>query len=200
LKRISLKETFKRLNMDIEIYAKYSLAGRITIKKWLSIFFIPSIQTMFLYRLSYFFFIKNYRIISRIFYNINIVLFGADIGMSSEINGGCYIPHPVGVVIYGMVGKNAILSQNVGIGGGTKYDLNIGAGPGLPIIEDNVYVGAKSTIAGPIRIGKGSLIGFHSLVIKDVPQNTIVRGTPARNIRQLKPGELQMLTNSPHTS
>ncbi len=193
----SLKDTWYRLNTDIELYAKYTRIEKLSHFKWLSCFLTPPIQVMFLYRLSHYFFARGCPKIARLFYTINIVIYGADIGLSSQIGGGCHIPHPVGVVIYGNLGNNIFISQSVGIGGGTQSTINIGAGAGLPVIGDNVYLGAKSTIAGPVRIGNDSLIGFHSLVIKDVPENTIAIGTPARSTRKLKPGEIQTLTSLP---
>ena len=46
-------------------------------------------------------------------------------------------------------------------------------------IEDNVSLGANSTILPGITIGKCSLIGAGSVVTKDIPSNCIVFGNPA---------------------
>ena len=48
------------------------------------------------------------------------------------------------------------------------------------VVEDNVNIGANSTILCGIRIGKGSTIGAGSVVTKDVPPNTLVYGNPAK--------------------
>ena len=54
------------------------------------------------------------------------------------------------------------------------------------IIEDGVSIGSNATIMCE-RIGKNSIVGAHAVVIKDVPENTIVAGNPARILRTFKP-------------
>ena len=49
-------------------------------------------------------------------------------------------------------------------------------------IGDNCYIGTGTTILGPIKIGNNVIIGANSLVIKDVPDNCVVAGNPARII------------------
>jgi acetyltransferase-like isoleucine patch superfamily enzyme len=52
------------------------------------------------------------------------------------------------------------------------------------IIEDDVWIGTKSTILKGVRIGKGAVIAAASVVTRDVPPYTLVGGNPAREIRQ----------------
>jgi acetyltransferase-like isoleucine patch superfamily enzyme len=54
------------------------------------------------------------------------------------------------------------------------------------VIGSNVWVGAKATILDGVTIGDGAVIGAHSLVREDVPENTIVAGTPAKIIRKIE--------------
>lgn len=53
------------------------------------------------------------------------------------------------------------------------------------IIEDNVFIGAHSTILKGVTIGKNSIIGACSVVSKDIPPNEIWAGNPARFIKSL---------------
>jgi carbonic anhydrase/acetyltransferase-like protein (isoleucine patch superfamily) len=53
------------------------------------------------------------------------------------------------------------------------------------VIEDDVWIGAKSTILKGVHIGRGAVIAAGSLVTKDVPPFTLVAGNPARVIRTL---------------
>lgn len=53
------------------------------------------------------------------------------------------------------------------------------------IIEDQVSIGSSATILGGLRIGKNSIIGAGSVVTKNVPENTIVAGNPAKVIRKI---------------
>lgn len=57
---------------------------------------------------------------------------------------------------------------------------------GPVVIEDNVWIGDKATILANVRIGKGSIVGANAVVTKDVPPYTIVAGSPARIIKQIK--------------
>jgi acetyltransferase-like isoleucine patch superfamily enzyme len=50
-------------------------------------------------------------------------------------------------------------------------------------IEDNVWIGARSTIIPGVRIGEGAVVGMGSVVTKDVPPCAIVGGNPARIIK-----------------
>lgn len=49
-------------------------------------------------------------------------------------------------------------------------------------ISDYVWIGARSTIMPGVTIGKGAIVGTCSVVTKDVPENAIVAGVPARVI------------------
>jgi len=57
---------------------------------------------------------------------------------------------------------------------------------GLPItINDNVWIGGSATVLPGVTIGKNSIVGAGSVVTKDVPENVIVAGNPARIIREI---------------
>ncbi len=55
--------------------------------------------------------------------------------------------------------------------------------PKAPIIEDNVWIGARSIILKGVIIGEGSIIGANSVVTKDVLPYSIVGGIPAKRIK-----------------
>jgi len=54
------------------------------------------------------------------------------------------------------------------------------------VIEDNVFIGAHSTILKGVTIGQNSIIGACSVVTKNVPLNEIWAGNPAKFIRNVK--------------
>lgn len=61
-----------------------------------------------------------------------------------------------------------------------------GIGTSAPItLEDDVWIGANSTIIGGVRIGKGSVIGAGSVVTHDIPAGVIAAGVPCRVIRPI---------------
>jgi acetyltransferase-like isoleucine patch superfamily enzyme len=59
-------------------------------------------------------------------------------------------------------------------------------GGGPVIIGDDVWIGDNAVIIGPVSIGRGSIIGANSVVRRDVPDQTIAAGVPARPIKQFK--------------
>jgi serine O-acetyltransferase len=76
-----------------------------------------------------------------------------------------------------IIGDNCLIGQGITIGGRGKRS-------GLPIIGNNVYIGAGARILGPISIGNNVIIGPNSVVITDVPNNSIVGGIPAKIIKK----------------
>lgn len=52
-------------------------------------------------------------------------------------------------------------------------------------IEDNCWIGANVTICPGVTIGKNSVVGAGSVVIDDVPENSVAAGNPCRVIRQI---------------
>jgi putative colanic acid biosynthesis acetyltransferase WcaB len=79
-----------------------------------------------------------------------------------------------------IIGKNVSLRQNTTIGA-KGFDGEDDS----PVIEDNVTIGPNSCIIGGIRVGTGAVIGAGAVVVKDVPQYSVVVGNPARVIKTL---------------
>jgi UDP-3-O-[3-hydroxymyristoyl] glucosamine N-acyltransferase len=50
---------------------------------------------------------------------------------------------------------------------------------------DNVFIGEKVSIRDHVKIGKNVVVGQGSNVLKDVPENSVVVGNPARVMRQV---------------
>jgi serine O-acetyltransferase len=62
------------------------------------------------------------------------------------------------------------------------HDVTIGESDrrGVPVIGDDVFIGAGAKVLGPIRIGHGARVAANSLVIADVPDGATAIGVPAR--------------------
>ncbi len=52
-------------------------------------------------------------------------------------------------------------------------------------LKENCKIGSHSTILPGVTIGKNSIIGAHSLVLNDIPDNVIAYGVPAKIVRKL---------------
>jgi len=69
-----------------------------------------------------------------------------------------------------------------------KKDIPIWFQPSISkggiIIEDDIWIGASTTILDGVKIGKGSIIGAASLVLKSIPSFSVAAGSPARVIKK----------------
>jgi serine O-acetyltransferase len=146
--------------------------------RFLFVAMTPAIVALTLYRFSHYFYVKRLRVLARLLWLFNLYLTGVDISPSSEIGESCYIGHTVGTVISGKLGKNVILMNGPSIGGGLGRG-DVGAGDGLPVIGDNVVIGARALVGGPIRIGNNVIIGAGALVTKDVKEGVSMVCRPA---------------------
>jgi len=54
------------------------------------------------------------------------------------------------------------------------------------VIEDNVWLGGGAILLPGVRIGRNAVVGAGAVVPRNVPENTIVAGNPARVIREIE--------------
>jgi maltose O-acetyltransferase len=87
------------------------------------------------------------------------------------------------------VGDNCMIGPNVGIytaGHSIEPKDRNKSGYGIPIIIGNdVWIGGSCTILAGVTIGDNSIVAAGSVVIKDVPANTIVAGNPAKVLKSI---------------
>jgi len=105
---------------------------------------------------------------------------GISINERSEIGEGLYIGHFGGIFIHSNVkiGKNCNISQGVTVGVKAPFETER-----APNIGDGVHIGAGAKVLGGIRVGNNVVIGANAVVVKDVPDNAVVGGVPAKILK-----------------
>ena len=100
-----------------------------------------------------------------------------DISSTAEIGGGLIVQHGYGTIIAPRkIGKNCWVNQGVTIGYTNDTDC--------PTIGDEVTIYAGAKILGDVHIGNNVIVAANAVVVKDVEDNCVVGGVPARVIKR----------------
>ena len=131
-----------------------------------------------LFRIREFCLRRRIPVLNRVLRLMQMMFAGVELGNDIELGEGVYFIHSLGTVVGGdaKVGHRVRFYGNNTVG--TAKDN------GYPVIEDDVEVGAGARILGPIRIGARSFIGANSVVLKDIPPDSVAVGAPARVVRR----------------
>lgn len=148
----------------------------------IKLLFVNQYSWLFTFRLSNYLFCNSNIILKSIgipFVLINKLIattLGLYIPFNTKIGKGFSIKHPVSIVINSrsIIGENCTIFQDVTIG------RSFGDSAGTPTIGDNVVIFSGAKIIGKCKIGNNAIIGANSVVTKDVPENCIVGGIPAK--------------------
>ncbi|RWZ59098.1 serine acetyltransferase [Halobacillus fulvus] len=109
---------------------------------------------------------------------------GSYIGGGAKFLNKPFFPHGInGVLISSgaVIGENAVIFHQVTIGSNTLKDSK---GKGAPIIGGNCYIGAGAKIIGNVNIGNNVRIGANCVVVKDIPDNSVVVNQQSRIIQK----------------
>ena len=149
-------------------------------------FYFPDLRTVIIIRLcNWCFHRKVLKPLSYILTLINDLIAGVWVGPQVDIGPGLFLGHARGLVINPQtkIGKFCSIMQRVTIGGpnveiGDFVEINAGA-----CIVSNVRG------RGRLSIGNHVIIGAGAVVIKDIPDCSVVVGVPAKVIKELRPSE-----------
>ena len=137
----------------------------------------PGVHALFFHRLAHPIWQRGWTTSARLLSHLGRFLTGIEIHPAAQLGPGLFIDHGMGVVIgeTAEVGENVTLLQGVTLGG-----TSLKREKRHPTLGNNVVVGAGAKIIGAFTIGAGSRIGAGSVVVREVPTNSVVVGVPGR--------------------
>ncbi|MDA7453552.1 serine O-acetyltransferase [Candidatus Pelagibacter ubique] len=146
----------------------------------------PGVKAVFFHRIANFFHLAKFHLVARIISQLSRFLTGIEIHPGAKIGKNLFIDHGMGVVI----GETSEIGNNVTIYhmatlGGIAPSINSNNQRQVkrhPTLSDCVVVGSGAQILGPVKIGTHAKIGANAVVTKDVPENAVMVGIPAKNV------------------
>ena len=148
----------------------------------------PGAKAVFFHKIANFFAIAKFHLVARMISQFSRFLTGIEIHPKANIGKNLFIDHGMGVVI----GETSEIGDNVTIYhmatlGGISPSVNSNEQRNIkrhPTLKDNVVVGSGAQILGPVTVGKNAKIGANAVVTKDVPENAVMVGIPAKNVSE----------------
>ena len=153
----------------------------------------PGVKAVLFHKIGHFFSVAKFDLIARIISQSSRFLTGIEIHPKAKIGKNLFIDHGMGVVI----GETSEIGNNVTIYHGVTLG---GISPSIdsdkqrdvkrhPTLKNNVVVGSGAQILGPVTVGENAKIGANSVVTKDVPDNAVMVGVPAKNVGTVSPAD-----------
>jgi len=165
---------FDTLRRDIQAAKERDPACRGTLEVLLC---YPGIHALWFHRLAHRCWGAGFLLLARFVSHLGRFFTGIEIHPAATIGPGVFIDHGMGVVIgeTAEVGENVTIYQGVTLGGTSLERVKR-----HPTIHRNVVIGSGAKILGPFTVGENSRIGSGSVVVKEVPPNSVVVGIPGR--------------------
>jgi len=141
------------------------------------LFCYPGLHAIWLHRLAHWCWTHRLKFLGRFTSHVSRFLTGIEIHPGARLGPGLFIDHGMGVVIgeTAEVGENVTIYQGVTLGGTSLEKVKR-----HPTIGTNVVIGSGAKVLGPFTVGDNSRIGSGSVVVKEVPPNSVVVGIPGR--------------------
>ena len=153
----------------------------------------PGVKAVFFHQIANFFSIAKFDLIARMISQLSRFLTGIEIHPKAKIGKNLFIDHGMGVVIgeTSEIGDNVTIYHMVTLGG-ISPSVNSDKQRDVkrhPTLMDNVVVGSGAQILGPVIVGKNAKIGANAVVTKDVKENSVMVGIPAKNVGESSPDD-----------
>ena len=150
----------------------------------------PGVKAIFFHRIANRLWKMKMYLLARIISQMSRFFTGIEIHPAANIGKNLFIDHGMGVVIgeTSDIENNVTLYHAVTLGGVSPSidSENQRATKRHPTLKDDVVVGSGAQVLGPITIGKNAKIGANAVVTKNVSNDAIMVGIPARNINSDK--------------
>ena len=146
----------------------------------------PGVKAVFFHQVAHFFCIAKFDLVARIISQFSRFLTGIEIHPKAKIGKNLFIDHGMGVVIgeTSEIGDNVTIYHMVTLGG-ISPSINSNDQRHVkrhPTLMDNEVIGSGAQILGPVVVGKNAKVGANAVVTKDVPENAVMLGIPAKNV------------------
>jgi serine O-acetyltransferase len=165
---------FEQMTRDVRTVLERDPASRSALEVVLC---YPGVHAIWLHRIAHGLWRRGWLVAARFVSHVGRFLTGIEIHPAARLGPGLFIDHGMGVVIgeTAEIGENVTILQGVTLGG-----TSLKREKRHPTLADNVVVGAGAKILGGFTIGAGSRIGAGSVVVREVPENSVVVGVPGR--------------------
>ena len=144
----------------------------------------PGVKAIFFHKVANFFATAKFDLVARIISQFSRFLTGIEIHPKAKIGKNLFIDHGMGVVIgeTSEIGDNVTIYHMVTLGG-ISPSINSDSQRQIkrhPTLMNNVVIGSGAQILGPVIVGENAKVGANAVVTKDVPNNAVMIGIPAR--------------------
>ena len=146
----------------------------------------PGVKAVFFHQIAHFFCVAKFDLFARIISQFSRFLTGIEIHPKAKIGKNLFIDHGMGVVIgeTSEIGDNVTIYHSVTLGG-ISPSINSEEQRDVkrhPTLKNNVVVGSGAQVLGPVVVGENAKIGANAVVTKNVPENAVMVGIPAKNV------------------
>ncbi|MEV8516973.1 serine O-acetyltransferase EpsC [Dactylosporangium sp. NPDC051484] len=164
-----------RLAEDIDVVLAKDPAARSRAE----VLLYPHLHAIWLHRIGHWLYRHGHRLLARAVGQFGrFVSGGIEIHPGARVGRRLFIDHGCGVVIgeTAVVGDDVMLYHGVTLGSvGWAADRSAGSGTRRhPTVGNNVVLGARASVLGPVSIGDGARVGAHAVVLTDLPAQTTV--------------------------